>query len=153
MSEFDIRIGTLLDTSKAEQQLQEFVNKHNGDNGGIDLIMCKHISDSVRFYNMLESWIKRDKIKQVIFVGDYSSLSDRRRKLENELLELTGWKINKIRMSTNSYFNHSSKKMLDGKFFSKIFFTEFQNLSLKVSDSNLLQYYLILISFTSIFSQ
>lgn len=79
------------------------------DNGGIDLIMCKHISDSVRFYNMLESWIKRDKIKQVIFVGDYSSLSDRRRKLENELLELTGWKINKIRMSTNSYFNHSSK--------------------------------------------
>lgn len=51
------------------------------------------------------------------------------------------------------YFNHSSKKMLDLKFFSKIFFTEFQNLSLKVSDSNRLQYYLILISFTSIFSQ
>ena len=33
MAEFDIRIGTLLDTSKAEQQLQEFINKYqNEDN-------------------------------------------------------------------------------------------------------------------------
>ena len=31
MSEFDIRIGTLLDTSKAEAQLQEFVNKYSSE--------------------------------------------------------------------------------------------------------------------------
>lgn len=80
-----------------------------GDNGEIDLIMCKHPSDAVRFYNMLEEWIKRDKIKQIIFVGDYSKLSERRKKLEVELLELTGWKLNKLRMSTNSYFNYSKK--------------------------------------------
>lgn len=32
MSEFDIRIGTLLDTSQAEEQLQSFINKYSGDN-------------------------------------------------------------------------------------------------------------------------
>ena len=32
MSEFDIRIGTLLDTSQAEEQLQNFINKYSGDN-------------------------------------------------------------------------------------------------------------------------
>ena len=33
MSDFNIRIGTLLDTSQAEQQLQEFINKYqNKDN-------------------------------------------------------------------------------------------------------------------------
>ena len=30
MSEFDIRIGTLLDTSKAEEELQNFINKYSG---------------------------------------------------------------------------------------------------------------------------
>lgn len=76
------------------------------DNNKLDLIMCKHPSDAIRFYNMLEEWIKRDKIKQIIFVGDYSPLSEKRRKLETELLELTGWKLNKLRMSTNSYFSY-----------------------------------------------
>ena len=32
MAEFDIRIGTLLDTSQAEEQLQNFINKYSGDN-------------------------------------------------------------------------------------------------------------------------
>lgn len=32
MSEFDIRIGTLLDTSKAEEQLQSFINKYGEEN-------------------------------------------------------------------------------------------------------------------------
>lgn len=32
MSEFDIRIGTLLDTSQAEEQLKDFINKYSGDN-------------------------------------------------------------------------------------------------------------------------
>jgi DNA repair exonuclease SbcCD ATPase subunit len=31
LAEFDIRIGTLLDTRKAEQQLQEFINKHKNE--------------------------------------------------------------------------------------------------------------------------
>ena len=30
--EFDIRIGTLLDTSKAEEQLQSFISKYGEDN-------------------------------------------------------------------------------------------------------------------------
>ena len=30
--EFDIRIGTLLDTSQAEEQLKDFINKYSGDN-------------------------------------------------------------------------------------------------------------------------
>ena len=100
-------IETAYDFKRVLIYKNKIVFKH--DNGKIDLIICKHPSDSVRFYNMLEGWIKRDKIKQIVFIGDYSALSERRRKLELELLELTGWTLFKLRMSTNSFFNYSRK--------------------------------------------
>lgn len=74
------------------------------DDGTLDLIFCKHIGDSIKFYNKLEEWIKRDKIKQVIFIGDYSTTSDRKKRLEEELMELTGWSRRKIQMKGTSYF-------------------------------------------------
>lgn len=74
------------------------------DNNKIELVICKHESDAVRMYNKLEEWVKKDKIKQVIFNGDYSNISDRRRKLENELIELTGWKKTKLQMKTTTYY-------------------------------------------------
>ena len=70
----------------------------------IELVLCKDESDAVRFYNKTEEWIKRDKIKQVLFMGDYSSISDRRRKLEDELIALTGWTKKKVQMKNNTYY-------------------------------------------------
>ena len=74
------------------------------DANEIELVLCKDESDAVRFYNKTEEWIKRDKIKQVLFMGDYSSISDSRRKLEDELIALTGWTKKKVQMKNNTYY-------------------------------------------------
>ena len=74
------------------------------DANEIELVLCKDESDAVRFYNKTEEWIKRDKIKQILFMGDYSSISDRRRKLEDELIALTGWTKKKVQMKNNTYY-------------------------------------------------
>ena len=87
----------------------KIVIKH--DDGYIDLIFCKSPSDAISFYNQLESWVKRDKIKQVLFIGDYSSISPKRKQLENEIMELTGWPRAKVQMKgTTKYMINKSKK-------------------------------------------
>lgn len=89
----------------------KIVIKH--DNGEIDLIFCKCPNDGVRFYNMLEKWVKRDRLKNIIFVGDYSEKSDRRKKLEEELMEFTGWSKKKVCMNGTSYFIVNKNKKLE----------------------------------------
>jgi hypothetical protein len=70
----------------------------------MDIIFCKNESDAIKFYNLLETYIKRDKVKQVVFVGNYSELSPKRKKLEDELMEITGWTRKKIQMKNTSYY-------------------------------------------------
>lgn len=60
----------------------------------MDIIICKNISDGIRLYNLLEEWCKKNK--QVFFLGSYNKVSDKRRQLEAELIELTGWDKRKI---------------------------------------------------------
>ena len=60
----------------------------------MDIIICKNISDGIRLYNLLEEWCKKNK--QVFFLGSYNKVSDKRRQLETELIELTGWDKRKI---------------------------------------------------------
>lgn len=73
------------------------------DSDTIDMVICKNESDSIRLYNKIEEYIKRDKIKQVLFLGNLSKLSDRRRKLEDEIMELTGWDRRKVQMKATKY--------------------------------------------------
>lgn len=68
----------------------------------IDMIICKTMSDSIRFYNLLDEWIKRDKIKQIVMLGSYNQRSERRRNLEDKLMELTGWDRPKIQMRSTA---------------------------------------------------
>lgn len=60
----------------------------------MDIIICKNISDGIRLYNLLEEWCKKNK--QIFFLGNYNKVSDKRRQLEAELIELTGWDKRKI---------------------------------------------------------
>lgn len=69
------------------------------DEGEIDLILCKTVSDAIVFYNLLEEWAKKFKIKQLFFLGLYNEKSDKKSKLENELMELTGWPKSRIQLS------------------------------------------------------
>lgn len=83
------------------------VIKH--DNGHIDLIFTKSPSDAIRFYNKLEEWVKKDKIKQILFIGDYSSISEKRQKLEDDLVKLTGWSKLKIQMKGTTHYMKNKK--------------------------------------------
>jgi hypothetical protein len=75
------------------------------DSGSLEMVLCKDVSDAIRMYNKIEEWVKRDKMKQILFIGDFSNISDRRRKLEEELVQLTGWTKRKIQMKNTTYYH------------------------------------------------
>lgn len=72
------------------------------DDENLDIIFCKTQYDAVRFYNLLEELIKKDKIRQVFFLGSFNKINDKRRKLEEKLIETTGWTKKKIQMSSTT---------------------------------------------------
>lgn len=72
------------------------------DSGDIDLVLCKDESDSVRFYNKILEFIKKEKVKNVIMIGDYGYTMERRRKAEKMIYDLTGWNDRKIKRNTTS---------------------------------------------------
>ena len=88
----------------------KIIIKH--DNGSIDLIFTKTPTDAIRFYNKVEELVKRDKTKQILFIGDYSDISDKRRKLEQELMVLTGWPKLKIQMNGTTYYMKNKNKKI-----------------------------------------
>jgi hypothetical protein len=58
---------------------------------------------------MLELWVKKDKIKQILFIGDYSEKSEQRRNIEDKIMEVTGWSRKKVNMNGTSYFLKNEK--------------------------------------------
>lgn len=69
-------------------------------NGKLDMVICKNKQDSTRFYNQLEEWCKKNKLKYVLFMGDIN-----KSKLKKDWIEriknLTHWSTKKvIRRST-----------------------------------------------------
>lgn len=61
----------------------------------LEMVICKNKSDCIRFYNEVEGDVKKDKIKNVIFMGDVWESKSRKfwyDKVEN----LTHWKWKKI---------------------------------------------------------
>lgn len=74
------------------------------DDGSLDIVFCKTESEAVRFYNQAQTWARREKNKQLIFIGDYSELGPKRRKIEDEIMLLTGWPRKKVQMKTCHYY-------------------------------------------------
>lgn len=88
-------IGNLNNSYDIERVIlykNKLIIKH--DELPMDIIICKNLSDGIRLYNLLEEWCKKNK--QVFFLGSYNKVSDKRRQLEAELIELTGWDKRKI---------------------------------------------------------
>ena len=71
------------------------------DSEKIDIVFCKTIGDAIRFYNLLSDRLRADKIKNIMLLGNYSKIGDKRRALEDELVEKTGWSKRKIQMPTS----------------------------------------------------
>ena len=100
---YNIIIGNI-ETSYDIKRVMLYKNKIvvKDDAGNLDIIFCKTVSDAIRFYNLLSDWVLKNKMKKNIFMlGDYSSIGDKRRGLERELVEKTGWMIRKIQMCTS----------------------------------------------------
>lgn len=64
------------------------------DDGKLGIVICKNCSECLRFYNLLQEWCKKNR--QIFFLGSFDKISDRRRELEEELMEYTGWTKIKI---------------------------------------------------------
>ena len=71
------------------------------DAGNLDIVFCKTMGDGVRFYNLLSEWTSKNKVKQIMFLGNYSLIGEKRRALEEELMKYTGWTKCKIQMATS----------------------------------------------------
>ena len=100
---YNIIIGNI-ETSYDIKRVMLYKNKIivKDDGGKLDIIFCKTISEAIRFYNLLSDWVLERKMKKHIFMlGDYSGIGDKRRTLEKELIEKTGWTIRKIQMCTS----------------------------------------------------
>lgn len=71
------------------------------DNKPMSMIMCKNKSDCIRLYNFISDKIRVENIKQIICIGAYNIISDRRREIEKNIMDLTGWCKTKIQRTTN----------------------------------------------------
>ena len=71
------------------------------DNQPMVLVMCKNKSDSIRMYNLISDKIRPLKGRQIVCIGAYNVVSDARREIEADIMELTGWNKLKIQRSTN----------------------------------------------------
>ena len=60
-----------------------------------EIVICKCEEDSARLYTELQNDIKKQKIKSVAFLGFAKDNLEKR--IEEKLLEKTGWALNKIR--------------------------------------------------------
>lgn len=71
------------------------------DAGNLDIVFCKTMSDAIRFYNLVNERVTKDRVRQVMMLGNYSLIGDKRRVLEDELVRRTGWTKRKIQMVTS----------------------------------------------------
>ena len=75
------------------------------DDGSLNFVMCKTEYDAVRLYNELQLKAKKEKVSQLVFIGDKSELTENTRKLEQELMDMTGWTLKKVRMKDSTYYS------------------------------------------------
>jgi hypothetical protein len=64
-----------------------------------ELITCKNKEDSIRLHNMLQTYATKDKLKYVLFNGDWS-YGDKAKAAEKKIQELTNWTLLKIKRAT-----------------------------------------------------
>ena len=71
------------------------------DTKPLSMILCKNKNDAIRLYNFVSEKQQHNKIKQIVCVGAFNLISDKRRELENEIVNLTGWTKTKVQRATN----------------------------------------------------
>lgn len=59
-------------------------------NGKLEMVLCKNKQDSIRFYNLLEEWCRKKKLKYVLFMGDIATSTHKSYWIQR-IMDLTGW--------------------------------------------------------------
>lgn len=66
----------------------------------MDMVICKNHSDSIRLYNTIKEESEKDKMKYILFNGDWSIGRDRQHICIDKIQQLTNWNKLKITRST-----------------------------------------------------
>jgi hypothetical protein len=68
-----------------------------------EMIICKTISDGVRFYNKLQEMISEKQIKYIFFMGKIKQKSKLMAEWDEKIIKKTGWnRIKVYKTSTRS---------------------------------------------------
>ena len=67
------------------------------DSKQIKFVICKNGSDAIRLYNKLNSDSQKGKIRHIYFMGQLTSYSQRGKQIINQIADMTGWDVTKIR--------------------------------------------------------
>lgn len=88
----------LMKDIKKEHIIKQITYVHNNvtiqSDGNIDIVTCKCIDDAKRLHNLLRDFCKKNKIKNVLFLGKVSKKN--RGKMYDIIIEKTGWKREKL---------------------------------------------------------
>lgn len=86
-------------------QIQVYANKIliKEDNGDMEIVMCKNSTDAIRFYNLIETNLKKDKIKQVIMLGVVRPRTAHAGKIVDEIMKVTGLKRNQVERTSTRH--------------------------------------------------
>lgn len=71
------------------------------DNKPMAMVLCKNKSDSIRMYNIISNKIRENNLKQIVCTGIYNKIGEARKKIEKEIMDITGWNKIKVQRSTN----------------------------------------------------
>lgn len=61
-----------------------------------DMVICKNKSDAIRMYNLIEEFCKNDKLKYIIFYGDFSLNLKKSHEIIQEIMKFTNWNSRKV---------------------------------------------------------
>lgn len=94
---FDNIVSVDSDNKYAFKAVHLFKNKIivEGNNGKLDMVICKNKQDSIRMYNLLGEWCEDKKMKYVVFMGDLS-YSKYKSDWITRIQRLTNWSRKKI---------------------------------------------------------
>jgi len=67
------------------------------DGNRLRFVICKNGSDAIRLYNELNTHTQKHKVHHIYFMGQLTSYSQRGKMIINQIADLTGWNLNKIR--------------------------------------------------------
>lgn len=89
-----------------------FKNKvvFKNDDGNLDMVTCKRVSDAIKLYNLLKHKCEEEGLSKVYFMGSYDNDPERKRKMADEIIEKLDLRAQKVMMSTPTFIGSGEIK-------------------------------------------